>query len=305
MTFAALDDWTGDTSAFLAHHWRKAPHVYRTSPVPPITLEDIDAAVRNPLLRTPYVVMVKDGNTLADAHYTATRTVDGTVLPGFADPSAIVERVREGCTLLLRNAEHWHPGIAALAHRWQAALGRAVEGFVFVTPPGSQGLAVHRDDADVLLLQISGSKQWAIHDGPSGEKWKPGAVPDPGPPLLRRSITRGDVLYIPRGFAHSALGGDQGLSVHLSMTVREVNVQDLYTALQRLMLSEFSSSGRPLDDAALLDHTGRLMRQMRSSLDGLDPQDVLSAARRARLRPDALPPSQGLAALAKEIGPPS
>ncbi|MFH9089092.1 JmjC domain-containing protein [Streptomyces sp. NPDC017673] len=293
----ALDDWTGSTAAFLARQWRTAPRVYRTSPVPPLTVRDVDAAIRDPLLRTPHLALVRDGAPVPETNYTTTRTVNGTVLTGFADAAAIFRGLREGCTLLLRNVEHWHTDVATLADRWQQALGRAVEGFLFITPPGAQGLAVHRDDADVLLLQIGGRKQWTVYPGPADGNWAPGAASDVGPPLLKDTLAEGDVLYIPRGYAHSAMG-NRGLSVHLSMTIREASAQDSYAALQRLLLTGFTAQPRPLDDAALTAHIRRLTDRMRRSLDELEPHEVLTAARCARIPLHGTPPVDDLTSLA-------
>ncbi|GLX48989.1 hypothetical protein Shyhy01_19390 [Streptomyces hygroscopicus subsp. hygroscopicus] len=303
MTSTALDDWTGSTTAFLTRQWRTAPRVYRTSPVPPLTVRDVDAAIRDPLLRTPHLALVRDGAPVPETDYTTSRTVNGTVLAGFADAGAILRGLREGCTLLLRNVEHWHAGVAALADRWQEALGRAVEGFVFVTPPGARGLAVHRDDADVLLLQIGGRKRWTVHPGPADGDWAPGAASNVGAPLLKDTLAEGDVLYIPRGFAHSATG-DRGLSVHLSMTIREAGAQDAYAALQRLLLTGFTAQPRPLDDTALTAHVRRLTDRMRHALDELDPREVVTAARRARIRPRGTPSADDLTGLAARLDTP-
>lgn len=57
----------------------------------------------------------------------------------------------------------WHPATGALTARPAEDLGRHVEAFFF-TPAGCQGLAVHRDDADVFVLQTA-----RLHPGPGDE----------------------------------------------------------------------------------------------------------------------------------------
>lgn len=207
-----LTRWVGDVDAFRTDHWRSGPAVFRpgaAGPSEPLTLDEIDAALAGGLLRTPHVELARAGDPVHSATYTRPRTVSGVTGPGYADPDRIRSLLAEGATLVLRNVEHWHPRTRALTTRLQDELGRRVEAFHFVTPPGAQGLDLHRDDADVLLLQVTGSKRWTVHGGPTGDAdWAPGAVADAGPALLETTLRAGEVLYIPRAFAHRAVGGE-------------------------------------------------------------------------------------------------
>lgn len=60
---------------------------------------------------------------------------------------------------------------------------------LFVTRPHTQGLTLHRDDADAFVLQLSGSKQWRVHGCPADGEWQTGAVTDDAPLLLGRQPT--------------------------------------------------------------------------------------------------------------------
>jgi ribosomal protein L16 Arg81 hydroxylase len=76
--------------------------------------------------------------------------------------------------LLLRYVDQWHPATTELVARLSEEIDRRVEAFLFVTPADNQGLAVHRDNADVFVLQVAGSKTWYVHDGPAMTDWTPG-----------------------------------------------------------------------------------------------------------------------------------
>lgn len=217
-----LRSLVGDPEPFLGTAWRREARVLSPS-VPParlLTPADLDAVLTGGLLRRPYLEMVHGGRNLELGDFTTPRSVGGHEFPGYADPDKVLRRLSSGATLLMRNVEHWHPGAAALADRLGTELGCPVEAFVFVTPAGEQGLGSHRDDADVFVVQLNGSKRWQVHGAPAGDAWEVGYEPDPGPVVLETTVERGQVLYIPRGAPHSAVGRSGGLSVHLSLTVR-------------------------------------------------------------------------------------
>jgi ribosomal protein L16 Arg81 hydroxylase len=283
MNTVELHRWVGNVDHFMSVYWREKPVVLDVSPTTPMNLYDIDAALTSGSLRTPYVEMIRAGDTISSDAFTETREVVSRKATGFADRRLILGLMREGATLLLRNTEHWHRPTAELVARLVDELGRRVEAFFFVTPQGSQGLPVHRDDADVFLLQVSGSKLWKVRSGPENHHWRTGPVPgDPGPVILDAKLTQGQVLYIPRGYAHSAIGA-QGLSAHLSLTVREIGGIDLVRAVPRLLLVDTKVPARPLDDSALLEMAVMLLESARSRLARLEPQDLIRHARESQI----------------------
>ncbi|WP_164737927.1 JmjC domain-containing protein [Streptomyces luteoverticillatus] len=303
-----LTRWVGDTDAFLDRCWRTTPAVFRPGPgggpAAPLTLEEIDTAVAGGLLRVPHLEIARAGDPVHSSRYTRSRTVAGVTTPGYADPDRVRELLAEGASLVLRNVEHWHPATRALTRALEGELGRRVEAFFFVTPPGAQGLELHRDDADVLLLQHTGSKHWTVRGGPGDADWKPGAVADGGPALLTDTLRPGEVLYIPRGFAHEAVGGE-GLSSHLSLTIREVGTQQLFTSLQRLLLGSLPLPSRPPADDDLHAAAELLLDRFRARLPELTAAAVVEHARRAQLAEGAIPglgSGPGIAALAAHLG---
>src|SRR5262249_40585968 len=135
-------------------------------------------------------------------------------------------------------------------------------------------------DADVLVLQVSGSKNWTVKPGPATGDWRPGKTSeDPGPSVLETLLSTGQVLYIPRGYAHAAVGHAGSMSAHLSLTIREAGTEHLVRALAQLLLKQQGLPPRPVDDASLLDVAGALLDGARTRLADLEPQDVLDAAR--------------------------
>ncbi|MFJ4851603.1 MULTISPECIES: JmjC domain-containing protein [unclassified Streptomyces] len=279
-----LSRWVGDVDEFMTSYWSRRPGVFHPGDVElsPFTLADVDHALAGGLLREPYVEMANAQNPLPVDAYTLVRQVHLAKHPGFADLTKIGDLLERGATLLLRCIDHWHRPTAAMLEALSAELGRHIEAFYFITPAGHQGLPLHRDDADVLVFQVAGSKSWQVHEGPGNPGWSPGAVGDGPQPaeVLRTTLRQGEVMYIPRGYAHQAVG-DGGLSVHLSLTIREVSSVDLHRVLQRTLFAGLALPPRPLGDDALLAVADRLLDQARDRLTELTARDLLDLARRS------------------------
>jgi len=94
---------------------------------------------------------------------------------------------------------------------------------MYVSPHGSDpGFLLHYDQSDVLAVQLTGKKTWALYEPPqklarmlpwdnpavkkmlnlhgSSADWKEyGRQPQLSQPLATHTMAPGDVLYVPRG----------------------------------------------------------------------------------------------------------
>ncbi|MFF7728609.1 JmjC domain-containing protein [Streptomyces sp. NPDC008001] len=285
MTANWLERCVGDTRHFLATHWRTAPAVLRPDrpPVDVLPHAELDRLLDHGLLKAPYINLVQEHGQLPTERFCTPRVVLGEVVEDYADADAVRGLIRdERATLLLRYVDQWHQGVRALATGVGAELGRQVEAFYFLTPGGTQGRPVHRDDADVLAVQISGAKRWRVHGGPADGNWEPRREDgDPGEPLLDTVLRPGEVLYVPRGFAHRASAVGDSPSAHLSLTVREAGTAHLYTLLQALLADGPDLADRPLGDPALTAAADALLTHCHNTLATLTPESLVEQARAA------------------------
>lgn len=287
MESPTLANWVGNVESFTSHQWQHEPAVFTPETLgSPFDLDELDSAFESGLLRTPYLEMVRSNKVTVPAEaYTTSRLLNGTTHHGFADRAKVVALLRAGATLLLRHVDQWHLPTADLVTRLSGELDRRVEAFFFVTPADGQGLATHRDDADVFALQVAGRKTWYVHGAPTTADWSLGELPDDedSPQLLRSVLEPGHVLYIPRGFAHRAVG-EAGLSAHLSLTIRDISLADLRTALQQCLTEGLTVPARPLGEAAIAEAAATLLGHARTKLATIEPRDLLLAARTAQTR---------------------
>ncbi len=305
----ALHRLTGDDP--LEAVWRKEPRVFRPADPPTglLTLTDLDAVLDSRLLRLPYLELVTTERTVDPSRFCPPRTVQGRPVHGYPDPAAVRNLVADQHTLLLRYVDHWHAPVTAFCAHLATALRRKVEAFYFVTPPGTQGRPVHRDDADVFAVQITGAKDWYIHDGPPADgHWAPDRTDSPGPLRLTARLEPGQVLYVPRGFAHRAVAVEGTVSTHLSLTVREAGTPHLRALLNSLLTEGPALPPRPGTDADLIDAAGQLLDHARKVLAGLDGTGLLDAVRTSMVAAHApaagAPTFQELAATTRGRGRP-
>ena len=261
-------------------------------------------------LRAPFLRVARDGRTLADGEFTRGGGV-GAGVGDQLDDTALVRLFAEGHTLVLQGLHRTHPPVLDFAQDLAADLGHPVQVNAYVTPPQSRGFAAHSDVHDVFVLQAGGDKRWRLHrpvqphplrDQPWQQRTDGVAEAAKGEPHLDVTLHPGDVLYVPRGWLHSAtaLGG---VSTHLTVGVHvwhrgHVAEAVLDTARRALAdLPEQRTSLRPgVDVAAAADLVEDLAVVRAALLDAIGAVDEsavaaqLAARARSAQRPAPVSP---------------
>ncbi|WP_307717689.1 JmjC domain-containing protein [Streptomyces sp. V4I23] len=246
----------------LSAAWGRRVQVLTTDWLAP-DLPDAPALLRTPLLRPPYVVVLRDGRPVSHDEFCRTerivlRSPDEVVL----DTRRVASAVEAGAAVKFNRLELWEPTVADVAARLAAACGRRVRVYGFWTPPGSAALPVHRDAAHVLVAQITGRKRWQVHGPPPATGWSPGPCEEPGAVTARPLLEVGDLLYLPHGTAHQAIAQD-GASFHLSFTLLSRTAGDL-----RRRIIDALSAAWDVEDSTELDGPGlrRVTEELCASL---------------------------------------
>jgi hypothetical protein len=125
-----------------------------------------------------------------------------------------------GATISLGQMQERLPELAALCRAMEHRLSCHFQTNIYLSPRNAQGFKTHFDSHDVLVLQVSGSKQWTLYDTLielplHGQKFEPGAH-IPGAATRGLTMHAGDVLYCPRGLFHSARATDE-VSLHITL----------------------------------------------------------------------------------------
>jgi ribosomal protein L16 Arg81 hydroxylase len=135
-----------------------------------------------------------------------------------------------GCSVVINHVDTRSPWIAALCNDLQTSVPHAYAN-AYITPPHSQTVPAHADDRDVFIIQVYGRKNWTIYRNvpipypyPHEQVGKSDDLPVPeavlsGPILIQRTLSPGDVLYMPRGYVHEASSCDDCCSFHVTLAI--------------------------------------------------------------------------------------
>jgi ribosomal protein L16 Arg81 hydroxylase len=141
-----------------------------------------------------------------------------------------------------------------------------VQANAYYTPRSAQGLAVHHDTHDVVVLQLAGEKRWLVYEPvlelPLKHQHYSRELGEPGETVYDVTLRAGDTLYLPRGWLHEALTSNHD-SLHLTIGV---NVYTWVDALKAAVEScgddvEFRRSV-PSDGEPTVDLIDRLAERL-------------------------------------------
>ena len=210
----ALDLLSGDAQTFLSKVWASRVHLHRTDPallVGLLSLDDADHLLTSTAIRTPSIRLARDGSVLAESAYTRGATLAGKQLTGLVDPRKALAAFDDGATVVFQGLHRYWPPLTRLVAELELELGHPCQANAYLTPPGSQGFAVHSDSHDVFVFQTAGSKRWEVHtlDGVEDVLLEPGLS-----------------MYLPTGTPHAARAQDT-VSLHVTLGINQLTWRGL------------------------------------------------------------------------------
>jgi hypothetical protein len=191
-----------------------------------LSLDDVDRFLTTSALRTPYLRLVKAGERIAEAAYTRSARTGSRDVAGIADPARVAALFEDGATIVLQGLHRWSEPVARFCRDLELELGHPCQVNAYVTPPGAQGLDLHDDPHDVLVLQAFGRKRWEVHTAPR----------EAARPALDVTLVPGDTIYLPSGTPHAARA-QQELSGHLTVGIHVTPWRDVVGAVVRDVLA--------------------------------------------------------------------
>ncbi|SDI94617.1 Cupin superfamily protein [Frankineae bacterium MT45] len=302
---------------FSDKNWGNRPLLTRGVELPASFADLFDAAAADELvsrrgLRTPFLRMAKDGSVLDSKRFTRSGGAGATAPDQVAD-DRVLEQLAGGSTLVLQALHRTWPPLVEFGSSLAAELGHPVQINAYITPPQNQGFAAHYDVHDVFVLQISGRKQWRIHepvlvdplpDQPWEQRREAVVERSREEAIIDTVLEPGDSLYLPRGFLHSASALGE-TSIHLTVGVHPITraslITHLLTAARR---DDALRASLPLgadlgDPDALGPHLATTVEALQQWLDQVGAVDVarqLDGELTRAMRPAPLSPLAQLAA---------
>jgi lysine-specific demethylase/histidyl-hydroxylase NO66 len=235
---------------FAADYWGRAPLLAKAVELDGgfddlLTLLDVDELLSRRGLRTPFIRVAKDGNVIDSRRYTGGGGTGAEISDQVADDK-ILELFADGSTVVLQALHRFWPPLIEFSSALSADLGHPVQINAYITPAASQGFSAHYDVHDVFVLQVHGRKRWKIHqpvlndplrDQPWSDHRAEVDARAAEQPMIDAVLEPGDVLYLPRGYLHSAVAlGD--VSTHLTIGVHPVTRYAIVEALAALVADD-------------------------------------------------------------------
>jgi lysine-specific demethylase/histidyl-hydroxylase NO66 len=253
----ALALLSGDAQNFVEKVWATHIHVHHTEPghlVRLLSLDDVDHLLTSTALRAPALRIAKDGTVLPAATFTRSASLAGQPLTGLVDPRKVMDLFDDGASVVLQGLHRYWPPLSALVRDLELALGHPCQANAYLTPPGSQGFALHSDGHDVFVFQTHGSKHWEVHD-------------DGG--VREVLLEPGVCMYLPTGTPHAART-QQSASLHVTIGINQLTWRDLLRRVTEDVLKDQQYDGRL--PAGYLDDPSQVVDELAAHLRELSRQ---------------------------------
>lgn len=249
----------------------------------------LNAALAEQRLVPPRLRLERHGEDVTSGALRTRRTRRGASLQDLS-PAELMARLREGATLIIDAVNEISPPLQRLCSGLSAEFTASCQANMYACWGAAQGFDIHWDDHDVFVVQVEGRKQWALYGATETSPTRKGAGAPASPPQTPPELVvleAGDVLYLPRGYWHAAVGLG-GPTMHLTIGLTRKSASDmLHWLADDLLADALVRTDLPFeqDDAAV----GARLAEVLKNLAAHDPQTL---ARRYRRHVEAALPQR-------------
>jgi hypothetical protein len=160
------------------------------------------------------------GSTAFRLHFHGARVLESAYrdADGRVAHRVVGELLESGAALSIDHMENYSNAVLRFSRILETELDCPIQVNLYHTPARAQGLGRHRDEHDVLVLQLYGEKHWQLVDtdgiGSSGSSAAADGNGACETPVILRA---GDWLYLPRGICHEVRNRGVEPSAHFTI----------------------------------------------------------------------------------------
>ncbi|MFJ4680910.1 JmjC domain-containing protein [Kitasatospora sp. NPDC088783] len=183
----------------------------------------LDIAMRRSLNRPQFRAFQKGEEVHPAVYFTDTVSPRGQSVP-MTNMHRLGDLLRDGATLIMDQVNVFDPTMEATCRALQWWAHERVQVNAYLTTNDSSGFPLHWDDHDVIIVQLSGEKDWEVRDTSRTAPMYRDADPNNTPSdivIFNGTLRAGDVMHIPRGHWHQATrtGSGTGHSLHATFGI--------------------------------------------------------------------------------------
>ena len=233
----------------------------------------LNAALAEHRLSPPRLRLERAGSDATKGLFKTRRTRRGEVLFDL-QVNVLNARLRDGATLILDSANELSPSLQRLCADLAVAFACPCQANMYACWGTTQGFDVHWDDHDVFVIQVEGAKRWALYGSTRASPTRRDESEHvrPQTPLQDIVLEPGDILYLPRGYWHAAVGLG-GPTMHLTVGLtRKVGADFLHWLADRSLSGAAARADLPFEqgDVVLGAHLAGLLAELASG----DPREL-------------------------------
>lgn len=241
---------------------------------------DLNAVLATRPLTAPQLRLFRQGRQVP-VHVYAHVGGEGALRPQTLRQEDLYRQLREGASLILDSVNALHSPVAEAALDLTRFVHEPVQASLYAVWGGARGFDTHWDDNDTFVVQLAGSKSWAVHGPglphPLAHELTPiNACPDAV--LWEGTLRPGHILHVPRGWWHTVRGTGDG-SLHLTFGfARRTGLDWLGWVLERLREAAVFRADLPrfAHSEDLRAHASTLRDRLVAALDDHDVEAFLA-----------------------------
>lgn len=235
-----------ELNTFFANYWEQNPIFIRCQDNSRfsnlISTQVINEMIAARYLRYPLLRLIHGSTHVPVFDYTrGDRNYRNRRFEDIVDVDKVYYEYSNGSSIVIQLLEHSLYPVISLCKGLEVFFSHPVSANAYLTPKNAQGLPIHFDTHEIFVLQIEGEKIWRIYGSPlplplaTQDYRKYGK--EHGECQLEITAKPGDVLYIPRGFAHDAIATETH-SLHITVGIKVYTVYDAVNELLSSVLKE-------------------------------------------------------------------
>lgn len=183
----------------------------------------LNALLREHRLSPPRLRLERAGADVTQTAFRSRRTRRGTVMRDL-DVAALNAILRDGATLIIDAVNEASAPLDTLCAGLASGFLASCQANLYACWGQTRGFDVHWDDHDVFVVQVEGRKRWTLYGANLAHPTRAAPAldhPRPEQPLDEFVLEPGEVLYLPRGHWHAAVGvGEPSLHLTIGLTRR-------------------------------------------------------------------------------------
>ncbi len=180
-------------------------------------------------LNYPLIRLVRNGKVIPEFKITEKKTTEREGEKKQLSISKLNKLLNDGCTLVINAIERYNDNVSNIKTKFEQIFKETIQVNLYLSQPKTFGFNLHYDPHEVFIIQLAGEKEWELYDFTIEKPLRNQRYFSEQPPEkinTKVTLTKGDVLYVPRGMWHKAESINKS-SLHLTVGVYAMTKFDI------------------------------------------------------------------------------